>query len=42
VTVEMVKFIQGMLISSDENCKTKTEPIISATVQSSNLNEELG
>ena len=41
VTLEMVKFIQGMLISKDEQCKSLKENEY-VNVQSSNLNEELG
>ena len=37
----MVKFIQAMIITKDENLKAK-EVNIYATVQTSNLNEELG
>ena len=41
VTLEMVKVTQGVFIGSDPNmCQTSTN--ISATVQSSSLNEELG
>lgn len=39
----MVKFIQGIFIQKDKYCKsTNCEPGIPATVQASNLNEELG
>lgn len=37
----MVKFIQGILISRDEKCKSLKENEF-VNVQSSNLNEELG
>lgn len=41
VTLEMVKFIQAIIISKDKNLMT-ISPQIYASVQSSNLNEELG
>jgi phospholipid-transporting ATPase len=41
VTLEMVKFMQALLIQVDENLKTKATNMYT-TVQSSNLNEELG
>lgn len=44
MTLEMVKFVQGIIISNDNEMVTRvtnTESI-SPTVQSSNLNEELG
>ena len=40
VTLEMVKFIQGILISKDKEMKTTDNEFVA--VQSSNLNEELG
>lgn len=44
VTLEMVKFIQGIFISLDEKMISRklNIPDQPATVQSSNLNEELG
>jgi phospholipid-transporting ATPase len=39
VTLEAVKLIQGIIMSTDSNMKTDGLPL---TVQSSNLNEELG
>lgn len=41
VTLEMVKFIQGIIISKDEQLKCLKENEY-VNVQSSNLNEELG
>ena len=41
VTLEMVKFIQAIIISKDKNLMSQ-ESKIYASVQSSNLNEELG
>jgi phospholipid-transporting ATPase len=41
VTLEMVKFFQGIIISKDENMHSKVSKCYTA-VQSSNLNEELG
>lgn len=41
VTVEMVKFIQGIFISSDQKMKSKVTDNL-ASVNTSNLNEELG
>jgi phospholipid-transporting ATPase len=41
VTLETVKFIQAMIISKDENIRDKTSGQFTS-VQSSNLNEELG
>ena len=41
VTLEMVKFVQGILISKDEKLKCIKENEY-VNVQSSNLNEELG
>lgn len=41
MTLEVVKVFQGLFISSD-NGMTSTETNIRATVNSSNLNEELG
>lgn len=40
VTLEMVKFIQGILISKDKDMKSCDNEYVN--VQSSNLNEELG
>lgn len=40
VTLEMVKFIQGIMITLDKG--TTSSDNIVASVQSSNLNEELG
>ncbi|KRW99063.1 P-type ATPase, cytoplasmic domain N [Pseudocohnilembus persalinus] len=43
VTVEMVKFVQGIFISQDQYCTSNKDGMqIPATVQASNLNEELG
>ena len=41
VTLEMVKFLQGIIISADYSMFAKKLQM-GATVQSSNLNEELG
>ena len=41
VTLETVKFFQGVIISNDERMKTKKSNDY-VTVQTSNLNEELG
>lgn len=41
VTLEMVKFMQAIIISKDKNLMSEN-PKIFASVQSSNLNEELG
>lgn len=44
VTLEMVKFIQAILIANDDKYMTSyvTDPPTKCVVQSSNLNEELG
>jgi phospholipid-transporting ATPase len=41
VTLELIRFFQGIMIHKDKRCKVKStgEP---TSVQSSNLNEELG
>lgn len=41
VTLEMVKFIQAIIIGKDKNLMSPATKIY-ASVQSSNLNEELG
>ena len=41
LTLEMVKFIQAIIISKDKNLRSENLKIY-ASVQSSNLNEELG
>ncbi len=41
VSLEMVKFMQGLIINKDKHMKSESTGI-SAHVNSSNLNEELG